>query len=159
MNSRKARVALSPDGKVDQCPPSSGIVVRASTYDDNAYILRKAERKKHGKYSGLGVREYSEKSLQLLKDDGQGLKPKLAAEKTTPSIYNTYKLADIQAAVKKINGGFSGTIICIQRQGSSNKQQIQEIRFRYTNDFRKNILSPSNCGPEILFPAPGFGLT
>ncbi|GKC71483.1 ribonuclease 1, partial [Tanacetum coccineum] len=47
-----------------------------------------AERKKHGKYSGLGVREYSEKSLQLLKDDGQGLKPKLAAEKTTPSIYN-----------------------------------------------------------------------
>ncbi|GJT70196.1 RNA-directed DNA polymerase, eukaryota, reverse transcriptase zinc-binding domain protein [Tanacetum coccineum] len=71
------------------------------------------------------------------------LKAKLAAEKTTPSIYNTYKLADVQASVKKINAGFSGTIICIQRQGSSNKQQIQEIRFRYTNDFRKqNNLSP-----------------
>ncbi|GKD26942.1 ribonuclease 2-like protein [Tanacetum coccineum] len=44
--------------------------------------------------------------------------------------------------------------------GSSNKQQIQEIRVRYTNNFQKqNNLSPSNCGPEILFPAPGFGLT
>ncbi|GKD61260.1 ribonuclease 2-like protein, partial [Tanacetum coccineum] len=122
--------------------------------------IGEAERKKHGKYSGLGVREYFEKSLQLLNDDGQGLKAKLAAEKITPTIYNTYKLVDIQAAVTKINGGFSGTIICVQRQGSSNKQQIQEIRFRYTNNFQKqNNLSPSNCGPEILFPAPGFGLT
>ncbi|GJT97398.1 ribonuclease 1 [Tanacetum coccineum] len=116
--------------------------------------------KKHGKYSGLGVREYFEKSLQLLKDDGKGLKAKLVAEKITPSIFKTYKLADIQAAVKKINGGFSGTIICVQRKGSSNKQQIQEIRFRYTNAFwKQNNLSPSNCGPEILYPTPDSGLT
>nr|GFA03070.1 hypothetical protein [Tanacetum cinerariifolium] len=77
---------------------------------------------------------------------------KLAAEKITPSIFKTYRLTDIQAAVKKINGGLSGTIICVKRKGSSNKEQIQEIRFRYTNNFRKqNNLSPSNCGPEILF--------
>nr|GEX23617.1 RNA-directed DNA polymerase, eukaryota, reverse transcriptase zinc-binding domain protein [Tanacetum cinerariifolium] len=64
-------------------------------------------------------------------------------------------IVDIQAAVKKINGGFSGTIICVQRQGSSNKQQIQEIRFSYTNEFQKqNNLSPTNCGPDILFPPP-----
>nr|GEX69245.1 ribonuclease 1 [Tanacetum cinerariifolium] len=118
-----------------------------------------AEWKKHGKYSGLGVREYFEKTLQLHKDAGQGLKAKLAAEKITPTIYKTYKLVDIQAAVTKINGGFSGTIICVQRKGSSNKQQIQEIRFRYTNDFRKqNNSSPSNCGPEILFPTPDSSL-
>nr|GEY20670.1 ribonuclease 1 [Tanacetum cinerariifolium] len=66
-----------------------------------------AEWKKHGKYSGLGVREYFEKSLQLHKDAGQCLKAKLAAEKITPTIYKTYQLADIQAAVTKINGGFS----------------------------------------------------
>nr|GEU94315.1 extracellular ribonuclease LE [Tanacetum cinerariifolium] len=115
----------------------------------------KTEWNKHGKYSGLGVREYFEKSLELHKDAGQGLKAKLAAEKITPTIYNTYKLVDIQAAVTKINGGFSGTIICVQRKGSSNKQQIQEIRFRYTNSFQKqNNLSPSNCDPEILFPSP-----
>nr|GEX87151.1 hypothetical protein [Tanacetum cinerariifolium] len=84
--------------------------------------------------------------------ESKELSIKLAAEKITPSIVKTYKLADIQAAVKKINGGLSGTIICVKRKGSSNKQQIQEIRFRYTNNFRKqNNLSPSKCGPEILF--------
>ncbi|GKD41638.1 ribonuclease 2-like protein [Tanacetum coccineum] len=116
------------------------------------------EWKKHGKYSGLGVREYFEKSLELHKHAGQGLRAKLAAEKIIPTIYNTYKLVDIQAAVNRINDGFSGTIICVQRQGSSNKQQIQEIRFSYTNNFQKqNNLSPSTRVPEILFPAPGFG--
>ncbi|GJR40882.1 extracellular ribonuclease LE [Tanacetum coccineum] len=59
------------------------------------------EWKKHGKYSGLGVREYFEKSLELHKHAGQGLRAKLAAaaEKIIPTIYNTYKLVDVQAAV------------------------------------------------------------
>ncbi|GJY15431.1 extracellular ribonuclease LE, partial [Tanacetum coccineum] len=37
----------------------------------------KAEWNKHGRYSGLGVREYFEKSLELHKDAGQGLTAKL----------------------------------------------------------------------------------
>ncbi|GJU26581.1 extracellular ribonuclease LE [Tanacetum coccineum] len=118
----------------------------------------KAEWTKHGRYSGLGVREYFEMSLELHKDAGQGLKAKLAAENIIPTIYNTYKLVNIQAAVNKINDGFSSTIICVQRQGSGNQQQIQEIRFSYTNNFQKqNNLSPSSRVPDILFPAPGFG--
>nr|GEU61794.1 ribonuclease 2-like [Tanacetum cinerariifolium] len=118
----------------------------------------KGEWNKHGQYSGLGVREYFEKSLELYKDAGQGLRAKLAAEKIIPTIYTTYKLVDIQAAVNKINDGFSGTIKSVQRQGGGNKQQIQEIRFSYTNNFQKqNNLSPSSRVPEILFPAPGFG--
>ncbi|GKB92918.1 ribonuclease 2-like protein [Tanacetum coccineum] len=104
------------------------------------------------------MREYFEKSLELHKHAGQGLRTKLAAEKIIPTIYNTYKLVDIQAAVNKITDGFSGTIICVQRQGSGNKQQIQEIRFSYNNNFQKqNNLSPSTRVPDILFPAPGFG--
>nr|GEW05140.1 RNA-directed DNA polymerase, eukaryota [Tanacetum cinerariifolium]GEW05149.1 RNA-directed DNA polymerase, eukaryota [Tanacetum cinerariifolium] len=114
----------------------------------------KKEWFKHGQYSGLGVREYFEKSLELHKDAGRALRAKLAAEKITPNIYNPYKLVDVQAAVNKSNGGFSGTIICVQRQGSGNKQQIQEIRFSYTNNFQKQNSSPSRCVPEILFPAP-----
>nr|GEY31825.1 ribonuclease T2 family protein [Tanacetum cinerariifolium] len=115
------------------------------------------EWKKQGKYSGLGVREYFEKSLELYKDVGQGHRAELAVEKITPNIYNTYKLVDVQAAVNKINDGFSGIIICVQRQGSGNKQQIQEIRFSYTNNLQKQNSSPSRCVPEILFLAPGFG--
>nr|GEX87963.1 extracellular ribonuclease LE [Tanacetum cinerariifolium] len=70
-----------------------------------------AEWNKYGKYSGLGVPEYFDKSLELHKNAGQGLSAKLAAEKITPSVYNTYKLAAIQAAVKKINGGFSDSYL------------------------------------------------
>lgn len=113
------------------------------------------EWKKHGKYSGLGVLAYFENSLELHKDAGQGLKAKLAAENIIPNNYNTKKLVDIEAAVKKINGGFSGTIICVPRKGS-NTPQIQEIRFRYTNAFQKqNNWSPSSCTADILFPSLG----
>nr|GEX56375.1 zinc finger, CCHC-type [Tanacetum cinerariifolium] len=52
----------------------------------------KKEWNKHGRYSCLGVREYFEKSLELNKDAGQGLRAKLTAEKIIPTIYNTYKL-------------------------------------------------------------------
>ncbi|PWA85625.1 zinc finger, GRF-type [Artemisia annua] len=70
---------------------------------------------KHGKESGMGLREYYEKTLKLFKDFG-GLKGKLAAENITPTILKTYKLAAIEAALKKINGGFSCTVICNERK-------------------------------------------
>ncbi|KAF5208251.1 Zinc finger, GRF-type [Thalictrum thalictroides] len=103
----------------------------------------------------MGVLQYFEKTLELFGSDiGQRLKAKLAAEKITPTIYSTYKLVDIQAALNKINGNFSCTIICNQRN-SNTKEQIQEIRFSFTKDFKKqHNRTPSRCtGPDVLFPA------
>ncbi|KAF5206776.1 hypothetical protein FRX31_003637 [Thalictrum thalictroides] len=114
-----------------------------------------AEWTKHGSLSEMGVLQYFQKTLELFESDiGKQLKAKLADEKITPSIYSTYQLVDIQAALKKINGNFSCTIICNQRN-SNKKEQIQEIRFRFTNDFNKqDNLTPSRCtGPDVLLPA------
>nr|GEX54489.1 hypothetical protein [Tanacetum cinerariifolium] len=61
-----------------------------------------------------------------------------------------------EAAVINITDGFNATIRCVQRNDSSNNSswQIQEIRFNYTKNFEKaNNSSPSNCKPEVLFPA------
>ncbi|KAL6573539.1 hypothetical protein OROHE_001998 [Orobanche hederae] len=111
---------------------------------------------KHGKYSEMGVLDYFKKTLELFKGAGEGLKTKLAAQNITASPYKTYKLQAIEAALKKINGNFSCTVICNQRN-TSKKKQIQEVRFRYTKDFKmqNNYVASSTCGTattDIMFP-------
>ncbi|PWA70758.1 hypothetical protein CTI12_AA279930 [Artemisia annua] len=101
--------------------------------------------------------EYFKKTLELFKVVGEGLKGKLAAENITPTIYKTYKLQAIEAALKKINGGFSCTVVCNQRNTGKKEKQIQEIRFRYTKDLKmqNNNAPSSTCGTattDVMFP-------
>ncbi|PWA49065.1 hypothetical protein CTI12_AA485860 [Artemisia annua] len=103
----------------------------------------------------MGLLQYFKKTLELFEDDGQGLKGKLARKNITPS--NTYKLQAIEAALKKINGGFSCTVICNERKHSKKEKQIQEIRFMYTKDFKmqNNDVPSSTCSTattDVMFP-------
>nr|GEU61793.1 retrovirus-related Pol polyprotein from transposon TNT 1-94 [Tanacetum cinerariifolium] len=79
------------------------------------------------------------------------LRAKLAAENITPNIYKTYSLVKIQAAVNKINDGFSGTIISVQRQRGGNKQQIQEIRSLSKKEKKVFYMEMSKDEDAVIF--------
>ncbi|KAF5199158.1 Ribonuclease t2 [Thalictrum thalictroides] len=108
---------------------------------------------KHGIYSEMEQAAYFQKTLELYGNVGKGLDTALDAEGIKRNGLKTYKLQDIEAALQNINDGFTCSVKCVQSK-IDNVEQIQEIRFSYTTDFKKqNTVQTSRCtGPNVRFP-------
>ncbi|KAF5192142.1 hypothetical protein FRX31_010123 [Thalictrum thalictroides] len=101
----------------------------------------------------MGLLPYFQKTLELYGKVGEGLDKALDAEGIKRNGLKTYKLRDIEAALQNINDGFTCSVKCVQSK-IDNVEQIQEIRFSYTTDFKKqNTVQTSRCtGPNVRFP-------